>query len=137
MENGQKKAKLAETFIQFIKFNIVGLFNTAFTYGVYSLSVYISGNHFLAVCIDYTIGIATSFVLNKHITFKNKEKITASMIFKMILSYVPSFLLNLLSLYVLIDQLKWNKYLAQLITVFFIAYISFFLQKKFVFHKNR
>jgi putative flippase GtrA len=133
MKHKQHSQPFSTAFIQFIKFNIVGIMNTAFTYGIYSLTVFLTNNHFLGVCVDYSIGICTSFVLNKHITFKNKEKITAKMVFTMILSYIPSFVLNLISLYVLIDRLHWNKYLAQLLTAFCIAYISFIIQKFFVF----
>lgn len=128
---------IKKSIIEFIKFNIVGIINTALTYGVYSLTVFLTDNYNVALIADYSIGIATSFILNKYITFKNKDKINFSMIFKMILSYVPSFVLNLISLHVLIGKLNWNKYLAQLLTAACIAYISFILQKFFVFKKNK
>lgn len=132
-----KRKRTKKTIIEFIKFNVVGLINTAFTYGVYSLTVFLSSNYTFAVCMDYSIGICSSFFLNKYLTFKNRDKITAGMFLKMILSYVPSFVLNLISLHILIGQLNWNKYLAQLLTAACIAYISFILQKLFVFRHTQ
>lgn len=126
------KSNFFTSLIQFIKFNIVGLFNTTLTYGVYSLMVFLTNNYIFALLVDYAVGIAISFILNKIITFKNKDKITFFMVFKMILSYIPSLLINLVLLHIFVDKLLWNKYLAQLIVAGIIAIISYFLMQKFV-----
>ena len=128
--------KLPRQLGEFIRFNIVGIINTAITYGIYALVVYLTENYTAGVACDYAFGIVFSFLLNKYITFKNHDRITVVMVLKMILSYLPSFLLNLVSLHILIGMWGWNKYAAQLVTAACIAVISYILQKLFVFRKN-
>lgn len=126
-----------ENFIQFIKFNIVGIINTAVTFGIYSFVVFLLDNHFIGLACDYFFGIIISFALNKKVTFNNGSKTSVFMITKMILAYVPSIILNIVLLYIFVDIANWNKYMAQFITMFLIAFISFLMQKFFVFKQEK
>jgi putative flippase GtrA len=119
--------------IQFIKFNIVGIINTAITYGIYSLLVYLGVHHQIAVLCDYTFGIMISFFFNKHMTFKIKERTSPGMLFRMILSYVFILGVNMAALWVLVDTLLFNKYLSQIAALALVSVLSFTAQKFFVF----
>jgi len=125
-----------QTLSEFIRFNIVGIINTAFTYGVFSLTYFLTKKSNIAVCFDYGIGICSSYLLNKCFTFKSKEHLTWGRAVRMVLSYVPSLVLNIFSLHILIGIWHWNAYLAQLLTAGCIAYISFMMQKYLVFTKR-
>ena len=124
---------MKEGIVQFIKFNFFGLLNTVLTYCIYSTITHITGMYILGTVADYSFGILFSFFFNKNCTFKNKDKISLFLFLKMIISYIPSFVLNLVGLYIFIEKFCWNKYLSQLLIIIFISVISFFLQKYFVF----
>jgi len=119
--------------IQFVKFNIVGIINTAVTYGIYSLLVFLGVYHQIAVVCDYSVGIVFSFFLNKHVTFKVKRKTSPSMMGRMVLSYVLILGVNMGLLWILVDSLGYNKYLSQLVALALVSILSFLAQKYFVF----
>ncbi len=127
---------IRKSFIQFIKFNIIGIANTLLTYLVYSLIVYLSDNQYLAVTGDYSVGIVFSYFLNSRITFKSNQKNTFLTFIKMAISYIPGYLLNLLLSFVFIEKWQLNKYFAQIVILGLISLISFVLQKYFVFKEK-
>lgn len=72
-----KKETLA-TLWQFIKFNIVGLTNTAVDFAVYFLLTDLAGlDYVLAQTISYAAGIANSYLWNTLWTFKKEKRRTA------------------------------------------------------------
>jgi putative flippase GtrA len=129
-------SKKRDTLIQFMKFNIVGVINTAIITSVYFFLIYMGTGYRIALTADYTCGALLSFLLNKKITFNNKEPIGLEVIVKMILSYCAVFLFNMTLLMLLINDLHMNEYLAQLISIMVIVVISFMFQKFIVFKKN-
>jgi hypothetical protein len=56
--------------VQFLRFNIVGIINTALTYIIFSTLVLIGIPFYLALAADYTFGIVFSFFANKKFTFR-------------------------------------------------------------------
>lgn len=69
------KQEVKKTFWQFVKFNIVGVLNTAVDFGVYFLLTKFAGmNYVLAQTISYTAGIANSYVWNTIWTFKQEKR---------------------------------------------------------------
>ncbi len=122
---------------QFIRFNIVGVLNTALTYGIYSGLVYIGFHHLVAVVIEYAFGIVFSYLLNKRFTFAVRGPAGSRMFGRMLLAYVPMLLLNALLLWLLIDRLHWNKYAGQAVALGFVSVLSFAAQRVFVFRLRK
>jgi len=64
-------------FIQFLKFNIVGISNTLVDFGVYTLLTAVFGlDAIVANLISYPCGIVNSYIWNSSWTFKKERKRT-------------------------------------------------------------
>jgi len=137
MDHTKHTPQLMAIFKKFLSFNLVGLINTAITYGIYALAIAVGLNHFIALCIDYALGLIISFFLNKNFTFKIRKKADIEMFLKMIVAYIPSFLINIGLLWLFIDKFNMNKYLSQFIALAIVALFSFFMQHKFVFNYRK
>lgn len=60
--------------VQFIKFGLVGVLNTALHYTVfYILYSFIGLNYLLASAIGYAAGLINSYILNRNWTFKSYD----------------------------------------------------------------
>ncbi len=133
----QNQNRLNLHLFQFLKFHVVGISNTAITYGLYSLIVYLSDSHQLALVCDYGFGIVYTFLMNKYITFKNYGSGEGWKQFTKIFGmYIIVFALNWIILDRLITIAQWNKYIAQAVTLVVLSMLSFFGQKFLVFRSR-
>ncbi|MBN2440928.1 MAG: GtrA family protein [Spirochaetales bacterium] len=67
--------KLWIKFEQFIKFNLVGLVNTAITFIIFALlNKFFQINKFVAEPVGYSCGLINSFIMNKLWTFGKKHR---------------------------------------------------------------
>jgi putative flippase GtrA len=137
MDNQKHSSKLISIVKKFLSFNIIGLINTAITYGIYALAITVGINHFIALCIDYSCGITISFFMNKKFTFKIESKADIGMFLKMIIAYVPTFIVNAGLLWLFVNMWGMNKYLSQIIALGIVSLFSFFMQHKFVFKSHK
>lgn len=117
--------------ISFIKFLITGFINTFSSFGLYVLLLKLNCNYIIAIILSYIFGIILSYLLNTFFVFKAKKEVR-NMI-KFIFSYLSSLIINILVTILLVNYLKIDKIVAQLIaTVICIGY-NFILQSKWVF----
>jgi len=65
---------LKNSFIQFIKYNIVGVMNTAVDFVIYQILVYFGMGYALAECISYGCGMLNSYFFNSRWTFKSGQE---------------------------------------------------------------
>lgn len=65
--NGHSRKALA---IQFLKFNAVGLLNTAIDIVLYTLLVWLGVHFAIAQVLSYGAGMANSYILNSKFTFR-------------------------------------------------------------------
>lgn len=121
---------------ELVSFHIVGVVNTAITYGIYSLLLSLGFDYRAALVLEYCFGIAFSFVLNRRFTFRHEEKVTARMVASMIGSYLAVLALNFGLLLFFVERLGMNEYLGQLIALGFAVALSFAAQKFLVFKKG-
>jgi len=134
---GNKKAGLWKKWSQeFLRFNLVGLFNLVVASTVYVALIAIGFNYVIALSADYIVGMVISFVLNKNFTFRISQRTNVWMILRMISVYIAIFIINIMLLLVFIDTMKFNPYISQAIAIFVIVIISFSCQKFFVFKKG-
>ena len=59
--------------IQLVKYNIVGVLNTAVDFVVYQIITYFGLNYAVAQCISYSCGILNSYFFNSRWTFNSKD----------------------------------------------------------------
>lgn len=129
--------RLKIIFWQLVKFHFVGITNVLITYGIYSLVVYLYASHRMALIADYAFGIIYTFVLNKFFTFNKAQSGRGWQEFaRIILVYGCVFMLNWFLLNYFVENLDWNKYLAQLFSLAIVTVLSFFGQKFIVFREG-
>ena len=76
---------------KFFKFLFVGFLNTAFSYFLYALFITIGFVANIALFFQYVFGVLWNFKTTGTIVFQNKNN---KLIFKFVLSYVFTFLIN-------------------------------------------
>lgn len=124
-----------KSFIQLIKFGIVGISNTLLTaITIWILLKVLHFNDYSSNIIGYIIGLVNSFIWNRKWTFASTAKVKDT-IFKFILTFVISYLIQLGNLYLLIDYTEIDSYICQLISIVVYTVINFTLNKYYTFKK--
>ncbi|MBR6133648.1 MAG: GtrA family protein [Bacilli bacterium] len=117
-----------------IRFLIVGCLNTIVGYSIYAILIYLNINYLIANTISTIIGIIHSYIWNRLFTFKSNNNIKKE-ILKFISVYFISYVLGLLNLYILVNILNTNKYIAGIINIFITTIISWFGHRYFSFRR--
>jgi putative flippase GtrA len=100
---------------QFIKFNLVGLMNTALDFLIFYLLVGLGVFYIAAQCISYGIGMLNSYLLNKYWTFAQKGRVQPKQAVRFIVLNLGSLLLSLGLLALFADRLHLSLWLAKLL----------------------
>lgn len=119
-------------YIQFIKFGIVGLGNTLITFIVYSILVKLNIYYVLANIIAYFVGVINSFFWNSSWVFKKSQK-DFSLLLKFIIVNLITLAITTFVLYIGVDMLNLNKYIAQIIGTIIGILFNFTLNKLWTF----
>ncbi|MCX7921117.1 MAG: GtrA family protein [Clostridia bacterium] len=121
---------------QFFKFGIVGVINTGITLlAVYILMNLFSVSYKIANPIGYILGFVNSFFFNKHWTFKSTGSIKKESFMFVVIAGV-SYLLQYGLVIFLVESLRVEQNLAQLIGMPFYTALGFVGNKLFNF-KNK
>jgi len=117
---------------QVVKFLLVGILNTAFGYGLFSLFIYVGLHYSLAVLLSTIFGVMFNFKSIGKLVFKSDDN---SLIFKFILVYIITYFLNIFFLW-LFKRLGFdNMYINGFVLLIPLAAVSFLLNKFFVFRR--
>lgn len=127
-----------EGFIQFLKFNAVGLLNTLIDFAVFTLLHSLGMVNTPAQIISYSAGTANSFFWNKKVTFRDKDGGSKDSFDRMQL--VRFIILNLvvlgisvLLMHLLTDQLGIQVLISKVLVTFVTVIINFIGSRKWVF----
>jgi putative flippase GtrA len=121
---------------QFIKFNFVGLLNTALDFAVFTLLTWLGVYYILAQCISYGVGMINSYTLNKYWTFAQKGRLEPKQAFRFIMLNLGSLLLSLGLLAIFRDQWMMKVLLAKLLTTVITTLVNYAGNKLWVFRVN-
>lgn len=133
---------MKDSFIQFIKFGIVGLSNTVIGYGIYVVSLYIfrklglftNIDIYVAQFIMFVLSVLWSFYWNKKRVFvKSKESIFKSLVKSYITYGFTTFLLSEVLLVLWVRVFNINEYIAPLLSLIITVPLNFIIQKFWVF----
>lgn len=103
-----------ERWRQFLRFVFFGGVNTALTYGVYLVFVlYVA--YPTAYTVSYISGVFLSYCLNARFVFKEKLRLSKALQYPIV--YFVQYLLGLGLLYVLIEVVRLNKFIAPMVVV--------------------
>ncbi|MBN1532965.1 MAG: GtrA family protein [Spirochaetes bacterium] len=117
----------------FIRFLIVGGFNTLFGYSIYAFIIFIGLHYSLAAFISTVLGILFSFKTTGLIVFQSHNNL---LIFKYFGVYAVRYLLNVLGLIILCSY-QINEYVGGAVLILPLGYLSFTLNKRFVFKTEK
>ncbi len=102
-----------------LKFAIVGGINTAVSYLSFVLLTLLNVNYMVSSTCSYLIAVAVSYLLNKRWTFKSSKKTSPLLLSQFVMINLLSLGVNLIVLYLLVEKVSVNIYLAQAIAIIF------------------
>ena len=136
-------ANKSDSFVQFIKFCLVGVTNTAVAYFLNIGILFLlkdagwRWDYIFANVTSFTISIFWSFYWNSKYVFKEKPDEVRNKwkaLGKTFLSYgFTGYILNNILLFVLVDMLGMSKYIAPLVTLIISVPVNFLLNKLWAF----
>jgi putative flippase GtrA len=119
--------------MQFGRFVVVGVVNTAFSYAIYALLLYFGLNYAFANLTALVIGILFSFKTQGALVFANSEN---RRIFRYVLVWTFLYAFNIFVISQCI-QLGFNSYVSGALAIPFTTLLSYVAQKRFVFRPSR
>lgn len=129
--------RVNESFIQFVKFSLVGFSNTLISYIVYLCLIYFDIHYLVASIVGFVISVINSFYWNNKYVFKSNCNNTKSIFFMFIKTFISyagtGLLLANLLLYVWVDMLKIQEFIAPLINLGITIPLNFLLNKFWAF----
>jgi putative flippase GtrA len=132
-------SRFPPSFIQFIKFGIVGLSNTFISYVIYSLLVYVHLHYLAASIIAFVVSVLNSFYWNMRYVFKGsgeKKDILKSLLRTFLAYGFTGLVLQNILLYVQIEVLGVSPYLAPVFSLIITVPLNFILNKFWAFNKK-
>lgn len=137
--------KLKNTLLQFVRFGIVGLSNTILGYMIYistlalmrSIQLWPSLDIYIAQFVMFVLSVAWSFYWNKRFVFKlviDGEHKFFIVLLKTYVTYAfTSLFLAEFLLYLWVDILKINEFIAPIVTLLITVPLNFVIQKFWAF----
>jgi putative flippase GtrA len=118
---------------QFLKFGLVGLFNTLLGYAVIFSCMYLLNlSPVLSNVLGYLVGLVVSYVLNRQYTFENRSK-SKLQILRFLIVFAVSYAINLVLLVVSMQTFGLQAGISQVIGGVGYVLTSFLLNKYYVF----
>ena len=121
-----------ENVIQFIKFGIVGLSNTAIGLGTYYLFLWIGFHYMVANVLSWIISVFNAFYWNNKYVFKSSTTWLKAL-FRTYVSYGVSFIVGAVVLYGLVEWCGISDKIAPLIVLIVTIPLNFVLNKFWTF----
>lgn len=128
--------KLFYKYKKFIKFSIVGFGNLFVSLITYYILIYFSINYQIANIGGFITGSLNGYIWNKIWVFKNSKRDMGSIV-KFYLTYMSTWLLSALLLYIWVEKMGISDKIAPVINVFITTPINYLLNKYWVFKKNK
>ncbi len=124
---------IRDIFIQFVKFGVVGLFNTVASYSVYALLVYRGLPYLIASIFSFIVGVLNSYLWNKRFVFKNnadENRSSVRIIIRAFFAYlITGLVLSNILLVVFVVKMSIDKYLAKVFTLLITVPMNFLISK--------
>lgn len=114
---------------QVVRFIVIGVFNTAFSYGIYAGLVFLGAHYALANFIALVLGILFSFKTQGFFVFRN---VNNRLLGRFVLSWGVIYLVAIAVIGQAIE-LGLDAYLAGVVAIPFSTALSYIMQKYFVF----
>ena len=118
---------------QFLRFVLVGIGNTAFSYGAYAALLFVGFEYRVASLLALVLGIAVSFTTQGTVVFRNATRVT---LVKFVVAWVLLYLFNI-SLIALLMRSSLSAYVAGAVATVPVTLVSYFVLKFAVFGRGK
>ena len=123
-------------FMQFVKFCLVGVLNTAISLGIYYIFVVANNKlYMLGNAFGFMISVLNSYFWNSRFVFKKQDE-KCKTIIKTFIAYGTNLIISSLILYLLINKLDFSEFIAPIVNLFITVPLNYILNKKWVMRKN-
>ncbi len=121
-----------DNFIQFFKFSLVGISNTAVGFGVYYALYYCGIHYIIANVVSWLISVFNAFYWNNKYVFQSGSGWWKTL-FRTYVSYGASLLVSTLLMYVLVEILSVSPVVAPVLCLLITVPLNFLLNKFWAF----
>lgn len=125
------KLFLNKEFMVFVVIGIINTFNGTLFAMLYSKIFQAN----VAFVVGYMTSVCISYLLNSIFTFK--EKLGFNKLIKFIVSYIPNFVVQLISVFIIYNLLGYEKIVAYLLAAIIGVPVTFLILKFFAFSKKK
>ncbi len=145
----KKYRNLKEAIVQFIKFGIVGMSNTAISYGIEMLCYYIlfvdvfkteGAKIIITTAIAFTVSVTNSYFWNSRYVFKVGEKTFVQHLYSYIKTFISYALTGLILsplFKIALSKVNIEYWLSCILSLIITIPINFLLNKFWSFRKNK
>ncbi|MGL5440029.1 MAG: GtrA family protein [Filifactoraceae bacterium] len=116
---------------QFLKFCVVGLFNTLISVVVFNIVTFMGLHYLPATIIGYLAGLVNGYISSSKYVFKKNTGTDTAI--KFVGVYLSALIINLGLMYLMVDVGNINSSLGQLVTTGFNVVYNFILNKIWTF----
>ena len=120
---------------QFLKFGIVGILNNLIYITIYYIINFIGINYIIANTIAFFVSVLNAYFCNKKFVFKDSNK-NFKQLFKTYVAYGITFIISTSLLFLMVEKLAINTYLAPLINLTITIPLNFLLNKFWTFKQK-
>ena len=121
---------------QLSKFGLVGVISNILGYLIYLLITFLGLKPELAITFLYPIGAVIGYYGNKNYTFTYKGDLRKSKQ-RYIISHIAGYFINILMIYIFVNQFNYPHQLIQAIAILIIAIYLFLMMKFFIFKNTK
>lgn len=125
--------KLYKKYRNLILYGIIGCFSSGLDFLAYTLFVSVLGWHYIVSnVLSVLVGITTSFILNRNINFKVKDKTKQRFSIFLFVGLCGMLLSNLI-LWLCVEQAGMNKIVSKLLSIILVVLFQYILNKNITF----
>jgi putative flippase GtrA len=120
--------------IQFAKFGLVGVLNTAISLVIYYAFLFINPTlYILGNTVGFVVSVLNSYYWNNKYVFQKSEQGHLKTILKTFMAYGLTFVLGTILLFLMVELLGISKYIAPIINLVFTIPLNFMINKFWAF----
>lgn len=121
--------------LQFLKFGLVGVSNAIVLLVVYYTLLYVNIHYIVAYVVGFTLSVLNAYFWNNRYVFKQARSTFWRKLFKCYVSYITTFVISTLLLYLWVDIIEISDKIAPIINICITTPINFAMNKKWAFKR--
>lgn len=120
---------------QFVKFGLVGVSNAIVLLAVYYVLLYLHVHYIVAYAIGFVLSVLNAYFWNNQYVFKQARSTFWYKLLKCYVSYITTFVISTILLYLWVDILSLSDKVAPIINICITTPINFIMNKLWAFKR--